>query len=134
MSHGGTGARECASRAGGFTLLEVLMAMSLFALVGTAVNVLSINAMRQSVYNRHGTTAVRLVQQELETLRGRQYTEIVNNASRATVAGLNYTIGTAVDVDTPAAGMKQITVKVSWTGLEGTKSYEVKTIFTSVTG
>jgi len=42
-------------------------------------------------------------------------------------------VATSVLDDTPAPGMKQLTVTVSWTGPGGAKSYAVRTIFTAVT-
>jgi prepilin-type N-terminal cleavage/methylation domain-containing protein len=117
----------------GFTLVEVLFAMTLFALVGTAVNVLAIRGMRQSVNNRHGTTAVMLAQQQVETLRGMAYDDVLASTTTATVDGLVYTVRTVVVVDAPATGMKQITVTVSWTSLEGSQSYALDTVFTALT-
>jgi prepilin-type N-terminal cleavage/methylation domain-containing protein len=129
----------------GFSLIEVLFAMTLFALVGTAINVLAIGAMRQTEQNRDGTTAVMVAQQKIEDLRGLAYDDIRDRTSvvtptgrdgtsAVTPAGWPYTIDTWVLADTPAAGMKRITVTVSWPGLvaKDTQSYVVETIFTAV--
>jgi prepilin-type N-terminal cleavage/methylation domain-containing protein len=119
-------------RAAGFTLLEVLFAMTLFALVSTAVNVVAVASMRQSLHNRHGTAAVLLAQEEVENLRSLDYEDIEARQLGADVAGQSYAIVTEVEDDTPAAGMKQITVTVSWDGMEGEQEYVVETIFTAL--
>jgi prepilin-type N-terminal cleavage/methylation domain-containing protein len=133
MSPSSTRNRTSSSTRGarGFSLLEVLFAMTLFALVGTAVNVLAIQSMRQTLHNRHGTTAVMLAQSQVENLEAARYDDIAAAHTTAAVDGLAYTIDTHVDVDTPGDGMKQVTITVSWTSLEGSDSYVVETVFTS---
>jgi len=116
----------------GFSLLEVLFAMTLFALVGTAVNVLAIQSMRHTLHNYHGTYAVLLAQQQVENLESADYATIANSNTVTTINGLNYTVNTNVATDTPASGMKQVTVTITWTGLEGNDSYAVQTIFTQL--
>jgi prepilin-type N-terminal cleavage/methylation domain-containing protein len=117
----------------GFTLIEILFAITLFALVSSAVNILAIGSMRQTLRNRHGTTAVMLAQQQAETVRGLPYDDIASGTMTADVANLAYTVDTDVVDDSPDRGMKQVTITVTWTGLEGTHSYEVETIVTAAT-
>lgn len=119
---------------GGFTLLEVLFAMTLFALMSTAINALTISAMHQTFQNRHGTTAVMLAQQEIDDLRSLAYDSINSRSSAVTNEGRSYSIDTRVRADTPKAGMKQITVTVSWPGLSDhdPQFYAIDTIFTSL--
>jgi Tfp pilus assembly protein PilV len=121
-------------RARGASLLEVLVAISLFAIVATGVGVLIVGTLRHTVANQHGTTAVMLAQEMLEDLRGLPYDDIVSDSRAVTVGVTTYTVDAAVDTDMPADGMKQIRVTVTWTGPEGTKSYGVDSILTSVTG
>ena len=118
----------------GISLMEVLAAMSLFAVVASGVGALATGSLRYTTLNRHGTAAAMLAQQQLEDLRSLDYASILPGSKSATVAGQLYTIGTGVLADNPAAGMKKITVSVSWTGPEGNKSYAIQTIFTAVTG
>jgi general secretion pathway protein I len=121
-------------RARGFTLLEVLSAMTLFALVAAAVGTLATASIVHTIQNRHASTAAELAQRELEDLRSLAYADLAGGTSTEVVAGQSYTIVTTVTADTPAAGMSRINVEVSWTGPEGSRSYEVDTIYTSVTG
>jgi type II secretory pathway pseudopilin PulG len=116
----------------GFSLAEVLGAMTLFALVASAIGAIAATSMRHTAQNRHATVAAMLAQRELEDLRGLDYDDVVSRASTSTEEGLAYAIDTVVLDDTPAAGMKRITVGVSWTGPLGSRSYAVHTIFTSI--
>jgi Tfp pilus assembly protein PilV len=114
-------------------MIEVLSAMSLFALVASGVGKLATGSMRYTIANRHGTAASMLAQRELEELRGRAYADILPGSYPKTVAAQLYTVATSVIDDNPAAGMKLITVTVGWTGPEGPKHYAVQTIFTAIT-
>jgi len=117
----------------GFSLLEVLSAMTLFALVASAIGALATGSMRHTIRNRHATAAAMLAQQRLEDLRALAYADIAGGTSTATVGGQSFSVGTSVLADAPGANMKTITVTVSWTGPEGTRSYAVQTIYTAVT-
>jgi len=117
----------------GFSLLEVLSAMTLFALVAAAVGTLSTASMLHTIQNRHASTAAQLAQQRLEDLRSLPLASIISGTSNSTVAGQAYTTITTVQSNTPASGMSRITVRVNWTGPEGARSYAVDTIYTSVT-
>jgi len=116
----------------GFTLLEVLAAMTLFAIVATGVAALATQSMRRTSQNRNATGGVLLAQDELERVRGLPYDSIANTSSTTSLNGVNYTVATGVEDNTPAANMKRVTVTVSWNAPGGTKSYAVQTIYTNV--
>jgi prepilin-type N-terminal cleavage/methylation domain-containing protein len=118
----------------GFSLLEVLSAMTLFALVAAAVGALATTSMVYTIQNKHATTAAQLAQRELEDLRALPYSSIAGGTSTTVVAGQSYTIITSVQQNVPAAGMSSINVQVNWTGPEGARSYAVNTIYTAVNG
>jgi prepilin-type N-terminal cleavage/methylation domain-containing protein len=120
-------------RSRGVSLIEVLVAVSLFALVGSAVGVLATSSMVHTIRNKHSTAATMLAQERLETLRGLPYADIVSSSGTSTVGGQLYTISTGVLSDNPAAGMKRITITVNWSGPEGVRNHAIETIFTSVT-
>ena len=116
----------------GVSLLEVLSAISLFSLVASGVGVLAVGSVRQTTQNRHGLSAAMLAQQRLEELRGLDYPAILPGSTTSTVNGIVYTVAHTVLENNPAAGMKLITVTVTWHGLGGAKSYAVQTIYTSI--
>ncbi len=119
----------------GVSLLEVLAAMALFALVASGIAALATQSMVRTGQNRHATAAALLAQREMERIRALPYASVggAGGSTSAVVQGQTYTISSVVQSDTPAANMSQITTTVSWTGPEGAKSYAVRTIFTSVT-
>ena len=118
----------------GFTLVDILAGLTLFAIVASAVALLATQSVRRTVENRHSSAAVLLAQRELERLRGLDYPLVAGGVTSASMGGQAYTITTSVQTDAPAPNMKQIAVVVSWTGPEGARSYGLHTIYTDVTG
>lgn len=116
----------------GFLMLEVLAALGLFAIVATGTGVMAMQSMRHLVANRHASHAATLAQEELEYQRGLDYGDIITRNQTRTMAEQSYNVATVVTADSPAGGMKSLTVTVSWTGPEGSKSYAVRTIYTTV--
>ena len=116
----------------GFSLVEVLSAMTLFALVASAVGSLAITSMLHTIQNRHATTAAQLAQRQLEDLRALPYASLASGTKSVVAAGQSYTVNTNVQANNPASGMSRINVQVAWTGPEGSRSYAVDTIYTSV--
>ena len=121
-----------AARRAGFTLLEVLAALSLFAIVASGTGAMALQSMRHTVANRHATQAAMLAQEELEYQRGLDFADIVARTQSLTMGGQVYTVVTGVLANTPASEMSTITVTVSWAGPEGSKYYAVQTIYTAV--
>jgi len=118
----------------GISLIEVLAAMTLFALVASAVGALAMSALLNTTINRHYTMAAMLAQGEIEDLRSLDYPALASRAAVQNVEGQLYSLDTVVTPNTPAAGMSLVRVTVSWNGPEGTRNYAVDTIFTDVTG
>ena len=121
-------------RSSGFSMLEVLAAMSLFAIVASAIGALASSSMLHTTQNRHYTIAAMLAQEELENLRGLDYVDLASRSSVSTESGMTYKIDSYVQPNVPANSMSQITVHVTWLGPEGPKYYEIETIFTNVKG
>jgi prepilin-type N-terminal cleavage/methylation domain-containing protein len=134
MRNPGTRRQTRTARRAGFTLLEVLAALSLFAIVAAGTGAMALQSMRHTVANRHATQAAMLAQEELEYQRGLDFDAIVPRSLSRTMGGQYYTVTTGVVANTPAAAMSTITVTVGWTGPEGSKSYAVQTIYTTVEG
>lgn len=120
------------TRRAGFTLLEVLAALSLFAIVASGTGAMALQSMRFTVANRHGTQAAMLAQEELEYQRGLDFGDIAARTQTRIMGGQSYQVATGVQANNPAAGMSKLTVTVSWYGPEGSKSYVVQTIYTTV--
>lgn len=116
----------------GVSLLESLAAISLFAIVAAGVATMAGASMRHTANNRQSTAAQMLAQEELERVRGLDYPDIDDGSVTRTMAGKSYDIATTVLDNTPANGMKRITVTVTWDGPMGERSYAIDTIFTDV--
>lgn len=116
----------------GVSLMEVLAAMVLFALVASAIGALTTQSMVHTVRNKHSTNASLIAQEELERLRGLDYVNLTSSTSTMSMGGQTFNVVSNVAANTPAANMSTITVTVSWTGPEGSRSYVVQTIYTSI--
>jgi type II secretion system protein I len=117
----------------GFSIVEVLAAMTLFAIVGSAMGILATQEMRRTTESRHATAAVLIAQQQLEAARALDYPNVANTSGSATMNGQAFTYVTQVQTDVPVANTKTVTVTVNWVGPEGSRSYSLPTILTDVT-
>lgn len=99
----------------GFTLIETLVALSLFSIgmLGTArlVTVL----LHGNMLSYTLTTATHLAQEKLEEIRNTPYTAITP-AEETVVAATTtrYTRTTTVHTEQPAAGMTTVAITVRW--------------------
>lgn len=116
----------------GMSLLEVLVAVTLFALVASGVAAMAATSMRATANNRSSTAAQMVAQDELERVRGLEYDDIDSGARNVAMAGETFTVDTVVTENDPADGMKNILVTVEWTGPLGPRSYAIQTIFTAI--
>jgi prepilin-type N-terminal cleavage/methylation domain-containing protein len=117
----------------GFSLIEVLAGITLFAIVAAGTGLLATQSMLRTSENRHSTAAVLLAQQEVERLRSFDYPNLVAGTYGTSMGGQNFTVTTAITPNNPDPNMSLIVVTVSWVGPEGSKSYGIRTIFTDVT-
>jgi prepilin-type N-terminal cleavage/methylation domain-containing protein len=120
----------------GFTLVEVLVAMVIFAISTLATTNLMIGSMQHITSNRHGSEAVAIAQSELERVRRLPFADIVSDlAGRdviSTKSSATFHVTRTVQDNTPQTGLKEITVTVSWIHKGETKSYETKTLYTQI--
>ena len=116
----------------GYSLLEILVAMTLFALTASGLAAITVQGLRRTAGNRGSTGAVIAAQHELEDLRSLEYVDVASRSYGMTIAGTPYGVGTAVSNDTPAAGMKQVSVTINWSEPLGPQSYVLRTILTQV--
>jgi prepilin-type N-terminal cleavage/methylation domain-containing protein len=118
----------------GVSLIEVLCAVTLFAMIAAGTATLTAQSMRHTVANRHASAAALLAQWKLEEMRGRGYADVTSHSESSSMSGQNYTVTATVDDDDPAPNMKRLVITVDWTGPEGTREHEIETIFTSLRG
>lgn len=121
-------------RARGFTLVETLAAMTLFAIVAAAISSIAGAAMRHEQRNRHAMGAAFLAQRQMEHVRGLDYPSIQNDTQTISLGPYEtYTVTTTVLDNQPVTNVKTVTVTVGWTGPEGSKSYAITTYYTDIT-
>lgn len=113
----------------GSTLVESLVAVSLFGLTVVAIGDLLTREIQLERANGTTTTAVCLAESELEDLHAQDYDDIASHSSTTTVEGATYAVQTKVVTDSPARSLKSVTTTVSWTEARGPKSYSVDTIY-----
>jgi type IV pilus assembly protein PilV len=132
----------------GFTLIEVMIALTILAVGLLALATMQIVSIRSNAFSTEMTYATMLAQDRLEQLRNTPYesipptsgtpdTEVVD--ATETSKGMPYTIERTVDDNTPATDMKRITLVVLWTGApagpdktSGQTTVQFRTTFTTV--
>jgi len=104
----------------GFTVIEVLVSLSIFtvAVLGLAVGAITI--MRANKTSQFHTVATNLAQDRLEQMKASYTVNLAtcNNNCDTTVPtyqGVAFTRNWAVALNTPAQGVHQVSVTVGWT-------------------
>lgn len=131
--------RRAPGRAGGFTIVEVMLAAGVLALaIATSITTLQFG-LRQVDTARSMTLAGQIMQSEMEILRLQNWAQIAALPASATVdPSASITSGTATTLDATLttianrftctrtvedisgkADMKVITLVVAWTGIDG---------------
>jgi type IV pilus assembly protein PilV len=127
----------------GFTLIEVMIALTILAVGLLALATMQIVSIRGNAFSTEMTYATMLAQGKLEQLRNMPYDSITSItepiSATATSKGIPYTIQRTVNDNSPATDMKQITLVVLWTGAPagpdktgGQTTVQFRTTFTTV--
>ncbi len=108
------------NQAKGFTLIEVLVAMSIFAIAVLGLAIGATTVMQANQTGLYTTVATNLAQDKLEELKAKTAALIDNTGSpenNITVSGVpaKFNRSWAVTPDSPAVGVKRIDVTVTWT-------------------
>jgi type IV pilus assembly protein PilV len=98
----------------GFTMIEILVAISLLLVGLLAVGQMQIMTTVTNSTANQKTTAITLAQDQMEILRTRPYANI-ETPPLSNTSGM-YTRSWIVEANTPAVNMKRVTVTVSWQG------------------
>lgn len=102
--------------AAGFTLMEVLVAMTILSVGLLGVAGLTTGVIKGNLYSKNVTSATVVAEQMIEEVQRVGYTNANSLAGTATVSmgGTTYTRQTTVNNATPEANMKEVIVTVSW--------------------
>ncbi len=120
-------------RAAGFTLPEVLAAISVLGISVLGVQGMFLGLAETATANAHYAVATELAQAELEDLRALHYGEIQSRSGMQTVNGIDYAIASVVSADVPQPEMKHVATTVSWTGHGGVgRQFSLETIYAAI--
>lgn len=108
----------------GFTLVEILVAMTIFAVavLGLAVGATSVMRANQTSY--FNTVATNLAQDKLEELKGMAVSALPTNCTAYAVSGcsdtktslgLTFNRSWQIIANSPASGVNRLDVKIDWT-------------------
>ena len=112
----------------GFTLIELLVAIVILSVGLLGMATLTGSIIRNNKLSNDLTAATTLAQDKLEDIRANGYASAVSETKAACATPFSeYQREVTVNNDTPAAGMKQVTVKVYW-GPSDAHDIEIKTI------
>jgi type IV pilus assembly protein PilV len=120
-----------ARRSGGFTIIEVLVAMVLMAIGMLGIVALMKGATSASGYSRRATEAAILAEDKLEDLRTAPITTAVDGNDRVDASGVANTEGPfdrtwALVPD--GTGLTTITVDVTWSEADGAHTIVFRTV------
>lgn len=120
---------------GGFTLLEILLAITIFAIGLLAVAAMQVSAIRGNKLGGDYTTATVLAQQQLEALKTGDITTAAYNAggyadpaNPITVGGSGGTFNRTWTITANTAFSVRTTVTVSWTRAGVTRTVSLTSV------
>jgi len=120
----------------GFTLTEVLVAMSIFSITALATGKLMLSSTQNVSLNAESTHAIALAQKKLEDLRNRRYDALDSNSETTLPGdwkGKSFTVTWVTTRDTPILNASTVSVTVSWTSHGQTRTYATRSIYSQVT-
>lgn len=114
----------------GFTLIEILVAMSLLSIGFLGASSLTVGIMKGNYHAKSTTTAIVLAQDKLEQMKNAGYPFAVSNTEgyNSMPEFRHYKRVTTVSANTPLTDMKTVNVQVFWKSDAG--SVIVKTVLT----
>ena len=109
----------------GFSLIEVLIAISILSIGMLALAALQVSAIRGNALGKKKSLAVALAEAKIEEFRNTPYASIAGGITTEEDLSLGeiYTRQSTIEDNVPTTGMKTITVQVSW---EDTKIHRVQ--------
>lgn len=115
----------------GFSLIEVLVAMVIFALVSLATTNLMVASTSAVAQNDATSQAINFAQMTMENLRNTPFSEMESGEDTFTDdQGKQFSVEWEVVEDAPGEEMNTVNVSVFWDEKGTTKQYEIDNILT----
>jgi type IV pilus assembly protein PilV len=109
----------------GFTLVEILIAMTIFAVAVLGLAVGTVNVVRTNQTGHLSTSAINLAQTKIEELRAMSATAFAGLtcplytstgcSDTASASGKSFSRSWQITANSPVAGVNKIDVKIDWT-------------------
>jgi len=116
----------------GFTLIEIMVAITLLSIGLLGMAGLTVGIMRGNALSSQVTTSTALAQDKMEDIKRVGYSGVAEGRSTEDYNDISgyplYQRVTEVDVESPDPGMKTVTITVLWDS--GASSIAVETILT----
>jgi type IV pilus assembly protein PilV len=115
----------------GFTLLEVLVTLTILSIGLLGVAGLTTGVLRGNFYAKNVTTATVIAQTQIEDIQRTGYTNANTKAGtvEVTMGGARFSRNTVITNGSPAANMKTVSVTVTWNeGTGGSRSVNLQTL------
>ena len=116
----------------GFTLVEVMVALFIFIVSLLGLVAVTTSVIHGNAFSREMTTATSLAQDQLEVLKRSGYNDSALTAGDHTDTPLtSYTRTWTVTDNTPATGIKTVTMTVTWNWRGASHNVQLVTLITS---
>jgi len=121
----------------GFTLVELMVALVVFAIGILAVGQLQVTSIRYNAHAQRMSEATMLAQGQMDSMLACAYVDASVGTVSYDTSNPTYTITTKVtedseDLSVPIAAIKQINVEVTWTSRGTTKNVTLDSIRTDL--
>jgi prepilin-type N-terminal cleavage/methylation domain-containing protein len=112
----------------GYSLIEVLIGMTILAIALASAFALSMNSSRLIANGQYLSSAAALADTKIEELRNLDFENVVTGADSGLLnslgeAGSTFSRSWAVTDDSPETGLKTVVVSVSWTQWGQARTY-----------
>jgi prepilin-type N-terminal cleavage/methylation domain-containing protein len=114
---------------GGFSLIEVMVAMTFLGIGLLAVAQMIPSGMAGITQARVRTNAVQAAQQRIDALRAEEFADVMAGAFSDSTG--DYILNWTITVDDPVPGMKRVDMTASWENITGPKTVNLKTYITA---
>ena len=112
----------------GFTLIEVLIAMTVFAIGILGVAAMQLGAIKGNSYSSHLTEATTLAQDKMEELMMLDYNDSKLDPGNYTKSPGRYKIIWTIKDNVPATNTKTIDIRVTWVENGATKQVTINSV------